>query len=93
MPADAIAQPEEQLLPLWADNAAAVTLFGRCCTQWNYAGMGGVPTGLRYEALPFLMRLQGVPRDEQQELVDCLQIMEVHAMKVMTRNRKAGHHD
>lgn len=63
-----------------------VELFGRAMTQWNHGAMGGV-TGLRYESLPFLMRMQGIPRSQQSETLDCVQVMEMHAVHLLNRKR------
>ena len=50
-------------------------------TQWR-TGMGG-PTGLDYAALPAVMRMTGIPRDQWQDTFESLRVMEAEAMKVM----------
>lgn len=46
-----------QVLP---ENWPAVKLFLMCSTQWRYAGMTGVPTGLDYTGVHAAMQMQGV---------------------------------
>lgn len=43
-------------------------------SQWN-VGMNGV-IGLRYEALPLVLKLHGIKRKRQRELFDGLRVME-----------------
>jgi hypothetical protein len=76
--------PADELVPVWEDNLPVVELFRSAMTQWNYAAMGG-RTGLRYESLPLLMRVQGIPRAEQAEVVEWLQVMEVHVITTASR--------
>lgn len=51
-------------------------------TQLNMAPMGGV-IGLRYEALPIVLRTCQIPRSELPEVMDCLQYMERHLVKLL----------
>jgi hypothetical protein len=66
-------------LELWEENMAAVHIFGDMMTQWNI-GVSGA-TGLRYEALPLVLRLAGVPRSDWPGVVDDVRVMERAALE------------
>jgi hypothetical protein len=76
------APPVPESLGIWPDNWAAFSVFRRMLTQVQTGSMGGV-TGLRYEALPFVMRICQVPRADQPDVMDCVQIMERHMLKLL----------
>lgn len=59
----------------WPDNWPVLQVFDAMLSQWNMGGMGGV-IGLRYEALPLVLKLQGIQRRRQRELFDALRVME-----------------
>lgn len=61
--------------------------MSRMTTQLNVSGMGGV-IGLRYESLPFVMRVCGISRAEQAEVMDGLQIMERHLVKLINEKSR-----
>jgi hypothetical protein len=65
-----------------------VRLFRELRTQWQVGGLG-VPVGLRYEVLPFLLRLQGVPRADWPVLLDHLRVMEGAALGYWARQAAA----
>ncbi len=65
---------------MWPDNWAAVRVLLRAMTQWN-VGMAGA-VGLRYEVLPFLLRLEAVPRQEWQQVVTGVQVMEAECLRL-----------
>jgi len=46
--------------------------------------MGG-PIGLDYNALPVVFRMNGVARNDQPELFECLRVMESEALSLMHR--------
>lgn len=50
-------------------------------TQWNVGPAG--PIGLRYEALPTVMRLVAVPTTDRTRVFSDLQVMEAEALDVM----------
>ena len=84
-------QPEQPLqvpqLGLWPENWAAFQVFRRMLTQLNVGGMGGV-IGLRYEALPMVMRVCRVPRADLAEVMDCIQIMERHMVQLIADKKR-----
>ena len=61
---------------LWPENVPAVLLYLACDTQWRYAGMSGVPTGLDYAGVRAVMDLQAVPSDAHPALFQDLQALE-----------------
>ncbi len=63
---------------VWPDNVAAVNLFISLSTQWR-VGPAGV-TGLDYNTLPIVMRLQAIPRREQADAFECVRVLEEAAM-------------
>jgi hypothetical protein len=48
--------------------------------------MGGVPTGLRWEAIYPLIDRMGLEPGEWDELVDALQVMEIAAIETMRKH-------
>ena len=68
----------------YPDNVLAAKIFGKMMTQWR-AGVAGA-IGLAYEALPVVLRICKVKEEEEEELFDCLQIMERAALIAMRGN-------
>ena len=77
--------PEE--VYLWPENKAVWDLFQSLSTQWN-EGMQG-PLGLRYEAIPIVMRMRRVKRSDEQEMFAKVQLMEA-AMLAAWSEKKHG---
>jgi len=73
-------RPGDADLELWSDNVATMEVFGDMLTQWN-VGPGGV-VGLRYEALPMLMRLHGVAAADRRDVFRGVRVMERAALGV-----------
>jgi len=55
----------------------------RVGTKWIYPGMGGVPLGIRWEAIYPLMDRLGLEPGEWEAMHDDLQVLEVAAMETM----------
>ena len=53
-------------------------------TQLNVAPSGSV-IGMRYESLPFVMRMCEVKRADMPDVMDCLQLMERHMAKLLNK--------
>lgn len=70
-------------LEAWPENEQTIKAFIGMGTQWN-VGLSGV-IGLRYEALPIVMRLIGVPSAERGNVFAGLRIMERAAIEEMRR--------
>ena len=60
------------------ENWAAVRLFVACATQWRFAGMNGVRTGLDYAGVEAAARMAGI--EVTGDLFDRLRIMERTAL-------------
>jgi len=73
----------DQCTELWQDNVTAVEVFVDMMTQWNVGPAGVV--GMRYEALPVVLRLRGVPPADRPDVFRCLRVMERAAIEEMNR--------
>lgn len=71
---------------MWPDNERAMDMFRRVGTRWAYGAMGGVPNGLRWEAIYPIIDHMGLPAAEWDDLVDSMQVMEVAAIATMHRH-------
>ena len=54
-------------------------------TQWRI-GMSGA-TGLDYNVLPAVMRLQSIPRKDWPDTFECVRVLEAEAMTVMSEQQ------
>lgn len=79
--------PPPDVFEVWFDNWSTVVAFHAMNTQWQ-VGFGG-PVGLRYEALPVVLELQGIPRSEWRDVFDGVRVMESEALAVF-RERRNG---
>ena len=70
---------------MWPENWPVVETFAALMTQWN-VGMSG-PVGLRYESVPIVLRLRGVPRAEWADIFDGERVMESEALRVFAERR------
>lgn len=52
-------------------------------TQWATAGMSGRPIGLRYEALPVVMRYCAIPPGDRADVFSGVRCMEQAALEEM----------
>lgn len=60
-------------------------VFSQCMTQWQVGPAGLV--GLRYEVLPFMLRLAGVPRARWPEVVADIQTLEIESLRLLREKR------
>ncbi|WP_416046676.1 DUF1799 domain-containing protein [Cupriavidus basilensis] len=67
---------------VWPDNVQAFEVFGQMGTQWR-VGMGGA-IGLDYGALPFVLRMSRVPRDQWAPVFEGIRVMENAALSAMS---------
>lgn len=74
-------------LHLWPENAATVEVFIAMSTQWVRDFSGNV-TGLRYEALPAVMRLCAIPRADHAPVFAGLRVMERAALDAIQESRR-----
>lgn len=64
---------------VWPDNWQTVEVFDALSTQWQ-GGFGGI-SGLRYEALPVVMRLLGVAQADRRDVFEGIRILEQETLK------------
>ena len=68
---------------IWPDNLSTVNAFIAMNTQWR-VGMAGA-TGLDYNVLPTVFRLNRVPRGEWQDVFEGIRTMESAALEEMSK--------
>lgn len=78
----AAAKQESQTFGVHRDNWLIVSAFEALRTQWNFAGMDGVRTGLNYAAVIPWLDLY-VHRRQRREVMDGLMLMENAALQAM----------
>ncbi|PVY66408.1 uncharacterized protein DUF1799 [Paracidovorax citrulli] len=74
---------QTETVEVWPDNAMATALFSQVGTRWMVPPMGGVPYGLRWEAIYPLMDRLGLDDEGWNDLHCCLQILEEEAVATM----------
>lgn len=73
---------------LWPEHERPLGLWFAVQTQWQFAGIDGVPTGLRYHDIEALIRMRRLAKPaELPELIDALQVMERTALAEWDRQR------
>lgn len=75
---------EDVTFDVWPDNWTAARAFAALMTQWRVS-MNGV-VGLDYAAIPFVLRVQRVPRAEWESVFDDLRVMESEVL-TMARDK------
>lgn len=78
-------EPSRGECEVWPQNETAVTVFSALLTQWCM-GMAG-PVGLRYEAIPVVLRLLGVARAAWPDTFSALRVMEAEALSFFSERR------
>lgn len=76
-----VGEAPDRSIEVWPENMKTVEVFVAMMTQWQTAGMNGTLVGLRYEALPAVMRWCTVPRRDQADVFHGLRHMERAAME------------
>ncbi len=71
---------------VWIENLPTVNVFIAMSTQWRI-GMSG-PTGLDYSALPAVLRLTGIARNQWTDVFDGLREMEEAALECIHEKKK-----
>lgn len=71
----------DQMIDVWPDVWPALQIFVSLSTQWR-VGAGGC-TGLDYLAVPMVLRMRRVKRDDWEPIFDDLRVMEDEALKTM----------
>lgn len=60
----------------------------RCATQWRYAGMDGIRTGLDYAAVESVIRMT-IPESDRTAVFEGVQIMEYEALSVFAERARS----
>lgn len=76
-----------EIVEVWPENWPAYLVFAAMSTQWRIGFSG--PTGLDYSALPFVMRMKRIPRDDWDDLFNQIYIMESAALAEIRSNMKS----
>jgi hypothetical protein len=71
---------------VWPENWLALQVFIRMGTQWNVSMAG--PIGLRYEALPLVMRTVCVPQADQADVHEAVMDMEQETLRLAREARR-----
>lgn len=83
------APPEpDPVFGVWPENWDVLRVFLAMATQWRFAGMAGVPSGLDYAALPSVLRFLRLRPDEA--LFERLRVMEAEALEVFADRSRKG---
>lgn len=80
------ADDEEQSIECWPDNWLPFCLFAALETQWNVGSKSVI--GLRYEAIPGVLKEFGIKKKQRAEMRQCLRVMEKSALQLF--NEKNG---
>jgi hypothetical protein len=67
---------------VWPEHMAACDVLVSMQTQWDRAGMAGVPTGLKYPSLIAVMSLLGIPHKERRDVFSDLRVMELAVLEM-----------
>jgi hypothetical protein len=78
---------EASITYVWQDNVTVLNTFIAMSTQWRVGGMG-TPIALDYVALPPVLEMTGIPRDEWQEVFEQIRICEEVALAMMRAKAK-----
>lgn len=73
---------------VWPEHWGATITMCAMATQINLGAMGGV-IGYRYEALPFVMEMVGIPQDERSETFATFRVLEAETLKLMRDRQEA----
>lgn len=68
---------------VWPENWAAFSIFACLSTQWLTAGMAGVRTGLRYEAVYPLIDRAASSDEDWRELFADIRVLEREALETI----------
>ena len=74
-------------IEVWPDTLRSVLVFDALGSQWIYAGMGGIPTGIVYASIEPVLRVQKVPAEDWALVFDDIREMEAAALVEMHRQR------
>lgn len=70
-----------QPLDIWPENWPALLVYDAMRTQWS-VGMAGA-IGLRYEALPLALEMQGIARADWPDTIAGVRAMEAETLRLL----------
>lgn len=65
---------------VWPDNMESIRVFSDLATQWQMGYSG--PIGLRYESLPVVLQMRGIPVEQHEHLFTDLRVLEDEALRI-----------
>lgn len=74
-------------IEVWPDNLQSVMVFDALGSQWLYAGMGGIPTGIVYASIEPVLRVADVPPENWKHVFEDIRVLESAALAEMHRQR------
>lgn len=81
---------DESHLDVLVENLPALQVFLDCATQWRYAGMSVVATGLEYPSVQVVMNIHRTPSSERADVLWRVRALEAGALKQWAAQREKG---
>lgn len=75
-------------IEVWRDTEQSVLVFDALGSQWIYAGMGGVPTGIVYASIEPVLRVRKVPAEDWAQVFEDIRVLESAALEEMHRQHQ-----
>lgn len=72
-------------IEVWPDTERSILVFDALGSQWIYAGMGGVPTGIVYGSVEPVLRVLRVPAEDWSLVFEDIRVLEAAALQEMHR--------
>lgn len=82
------ADGQSREIEVWPDTIESVLTFDALGSQWIYAGMGGVPTGIVYASIEPVLRVRKVPAEDWALVFEDIRVMEAAALEEMHRQHE-----
>lgn len=79
-------EPDVEVYP---EHWESLSVFAAMGTQINVAGMGGV-IGYRYEALPVVLDIHGIPVDRRRDVFDDFRVLEAETVRLIRERSNRG---
>lgn len=75
-------------IEVWPDTEQSILTFDALGSQWIYAGMGGVPTGIVYASIEPVLRVRRVPAEDWALVFEDIRVLEAAALEEMHRQHQ-----
>jgi len=72
---------------VWPDNWMPMKVAQAMSTQWNVGPMGGI-SGMRYEAMPFVLRTLDVRASDRADVFWGVQVIEAEILKLKAQSHE-----